>query len=229
MYDPSVGRWLSEDPSGLKPDVNPYRYVGNSPTNYTDPSGLSKKASGSVKPRNALQHAAGNGRVGYYVGVFSDYEDDWDTGGAMDLANGHAAIGFAQGFGGDCPPQVYGVYGFYPGDRIRDDNEKGFRVGRVYRVSQQDYLRMLGEALRWKKAPGKYDKTKRNCTTFVKEVGDEGGLLGGVDPISISTPKDWQDPSRVEMPTYVPGELGDFLEGDVQSDSYYYPDSFDDE
>lgn len=40
MYDPTIGRWLSQDPTGLEPDVNPYRYVGNSPTNATDPSGL---------------------------------------------------------------------------------------------------------------------------------------------------------------------------------------------
>jgi RHS repeat-associated protein len=39
-YKPSIERWLSEDPSGLVSDSNPYRYVGNSPTNYTDPSGL---------------------------------------------------------------------------------------------------------------------------------------------------------------------------------------------
>jgi RHS repeat-associated protein len=39
-YDPAVGRWASEDPSGLGPDTNPYRYVANSPVNYTDPSGL---------------------------------------------------------------------------------------------------------------------------------------------------------------------------------------------
>ena len=40
MYDPTTGRWLTEDPSGLGPDSNPYRYVGNDPTNATDPSGL---------------------------------------------------------------------------------------------------------------------------------------------------------------------------------------------
>jgi hypothetical protein len=31
---------MSQDPSGLGPDTNPYRYVGNSPTNFVDPSGL---------------------------------------------------------------------------------------------------------------------------------------------------------------------------------------------
>jgi RHS repeat-associated protein len=39
-YGPDVGRWLSEDPIGLDPDTNPYRYVGNGPTNATDPNGL---------------------------------------------------------------------------------------------------------------------------------------------------------------------------------------------
>jgi RHS repeat-associated protein len=40
-YDPSVGRWLSEDPIGFAAgDVNLYRYVGNSSTMRTDPNGL---------------------------------------------------------------------------------------------------------------------------------------------------------------------------------------------
>jgi RHS repeat-associated protein len=39
-YDPQVGRFISEDTIGFGGgDVNLYRYVGNSPTNYTDPSG----------------------------------------------------------------------------------------------------------------------------------------------------------------------------------------------
>lgn len=43
MYDPTIGRWLSEDPIGLAVDANPNRYVGNSPTNWVDPSGLVPK------------------------------------------------------------------------------------------------------------------------------------------------------------------------------------------
>jgi len=38
--DPTIGRWLSEDPSGLTVDADPYRYVRNDPTNLIDPSGL---------------------------------------------------------------------------------------------------------------------------------------------------------------------------------------------
>jgi RHS repeat-associated protein len=39
-YDPSAGRWLSEDPISFSAgDTNLQRYVGNSATNGTDPSG----------------------------------------------------------------------------------------------------------------------------------------------------------------------------------------------
>ncbi len=31
---------MQPDPSGLGPDTNPYRFVGNSPTNFIDPSGM---------------------------------------------------------------------------------------------------------------------------------------------------------------------------------------------
>ena len=39
-FDPAVGTFVSEDPLGFGAgDANVYRYVGNSPTNYSDPSG----------------------------------------------------------------------------------------------------------------------------------------------------------------------------------------------
>ena len=40
MYDPKVGRFLSEDPIGLSDGVNVYAYVHNDPMNATDPTGL---------------------------------------------------------------------------------------------------------------------------------------------------------------------------------------------
>ena len=41
MYDPTVGRFITLDPIGFDgADTNQYRYVGNSPTNATDPRGL---------------------------------------------------------------------------------------------------------------------------------------------------------------------------------------------
>jgi hypothetical protein len=43
MFDPSTARWMSEDPASFGAgDADLYRYVGNSPTNEMDPSGLAE-------------------------------------------------------------------------------------------------------------------------------------------------------------------------------------------
>lgn len=39
-YDPSLGRFISEDPIGLRGGINPYVYASNDPVNNLDPSGL---------------------------------------------------------------------------------------------------------------------------------------------------------------------------------------------
>jgi len=41
MFDPTIGRWLTQDPEAFDAgDANLYRYCGNDPTNFVDPSGL---------------------------------------------------------------------------------------------------------------------------------------------------------------------------------------------
>src|SRR5579871_3129156 len=41
MYDPSLGRWITEDPTGFEGgDNNLYGFVGENPVNGVDPSGL---------------------------------------------------------------------------------------------------------------------------------------------------------------------------------------------
>ena len=41
-YSPTLGRFISRDPIGIKDDVNLYSYTGNNPVNYTDRVGTIK-------------------------------------------------------------------------------------------------------------------------------------------------------------------------------------------
>ncbi len=87
-YDPTVGKWLSEDPSGFAGgDANLYRYVGNTPTVGTDPSGLQPPppASEPAVPAPAVpgatkipQGTAANGYNGLGTWEFSTEEKFYD-------------------------------------------------------------------------------------------------------------------------------------------------------
>jgi RHS repeat-associated protein len=77
-YDSSIGRFVSEDPIGFDGrDANLYRYVGNSPVNYIDPSG------------NGAAGAAIGGALGGVAGAL---------GGTLALPGG-GTIGGAAGLG----------------------------------------------------------------------------------------------------------------------------------
>jgi RHS repeat-associated protein len=54
-YDAAMQRWLNQDPTGLTFGPNPYAYVGNSPTNLSDPSGLcAAQVPAGMNPNAAL-------------------------------------------------------------------------------------------------------------------------------------------------------------------------------
>ncbi|HEX9285087.1 MAG TPA: RHS repeat-associated core domain-containing protein, partial [Nitrospirales bacterium] len=78
-YDPAVGRFISEDPLGLRAGINPYAYAGNDPVNGRDPSGLCGGGGGGEGPKAkaAARSAAGN------------------TGGTESCPNGQLDIGSA--------------------------------------------------------------------------------------------------------------------------------------
>jgi RHS repeat-associated protein len=62
-YDPTTGRFLTQDPTGFAAgDSNLYRYVNNDPTNETDPSGL--EASLALEP---LQAQSTNKFIDIYI------------------------------------------------------------------------------------------------------------------------------------------------------------------
>ncbi len=59
-YDPATGRFTVQDPLGLAADANPYRFAGNSPTDASDPTGLSGIGNYFAGLRDSLKEAANN-------------------------------------------------------------------------------------------------------------------------------------------------------------------------
>jgi RHS repeat-associated protein len=62
-YDPSIGRFLTPDPAGTIDSPNLYAYVLNDPINFTDPSGLCERVTGSRICRSPLT-ATDTGGIG---------------------------------------------------------------------------------------------------------------------------------------------------------------------
>ena len=61
-YNPQLQRWMTQDPSGLGPDSDPYRYCGNGPTYVMDPSGFDD----GINIDGSSTNGSGNGSsVGY--------------------------------------------------------------------------------------------------------------------------------------------------------------------
>jgi RHS repeat-associated protein len=60
-YDPATGRWTTQDPLGFASgDSNPYSYVSNGPTNWTDPTGLSPWIPSIPSASSVLGNLAGD-------------------------------------------------------------------------------------------------------------------------------------------------------------------------
>ena len=62
-YDPGQGRFVGQDPLGFAAgDTNLYRFVGNSPANYTDPTGMSAVTEEKVTQAKIVAPLAGSVR-----------------------------------------------------------------------------------------------------------------------------------------------------------------------
>jgi len=91
-YDPQTGRFLSEDPLLFEGnDTNFYRYVGNSPIGFYDPSGLQRLNSPRTGPPNSTawfpNPSTGDGTVRVYGPngeAVTDYDYGHDHTGAGD-------------------------------------------------------------------------------------------------------------------------------------------------
>ncbi len=58
-YDPATGRFLREDPGGFRGGINLYAYTMNSPTDWTDPTGLEMSPEECMRLLRDIQRRAG--------------------------------------------------------------------------------------------------------------------------------------------------------------------------
>jgi RHS repeat-associated protein len=80
-YDPTIQRFISQDPIGLEGGLNLYAYAGNDPINSSDPSGMREPA---ICEWDFNTHRCGSGGIGG--------GDSWWSPSALDLAMGGGGV-----------------------------------------------------------------------------------------------------------------------------------------
>ena len=85
VYDPAIGRFISEDPKRFAAGLNFYAYVGNNPINANDPSGL-----------ESLPAAAWGFGIGAATGAATSAITQWAQTGVVDFE----AVGWSTLTGG---------------------------------------------------------------------------------------------------------------------------------
>jgi len=127
-YDPTTGRFLSEDPIGFNGGGNFYAYVQNRPLNYGDPSGLCPpNACSDPKYAQARQFIKAN--LGYAQQIasqlkttaanllgLSGLESGWGTGFLISAGtNNYFSLTAGKAFGGTIGTYQHGnyTYGVY--------------------------------------------------------------------------------------------------------------------
>jgi RHS repeat-associated protein len=102
-YSPAIGRFISRDPAGLAGGINLYAYAGDSPTNFTDPTGT------------GLDSLEGPGDVCCYSGVGIPTSFQFDFGSPLSPIANQGGLDILQGRqtnGGEGDPDQF--IRFYP-------------------------------------------------------------------------------------------------------------------
>jgi len=191
-------------------DTNLSRYVGNAPTMYTDPSGLSKKGGAQQSPN--ICSIAPSLTPGYWL-VIGMHETVPFGGGS-----GHSWVGLIDATGKDPKIKSGGYYPESPPSpsyktvpgMIKDDSKTEGEYFYVLPITKAEYDELNAKLEDRKKNPGNYQLRNRNCTTFAVD------MLREVHPIKVNTDSRaiGVDPNVPIKDFYSPPKLHESLERD---------------
>lgn len=118
MYEPKLGRFIQQDPIGFNAgDTNLYRFVGNSPTNATDPSGTTSTAAFVSAVSNAVNSLPRPGPhfIQFYIQSQQASFPNLGNGVLQYFGVGGPANCYAYCIGAQGPFAAPGLVAYFPG------------------------------------------------------------------------------------------------------------------
>jgi RHS repeat-associated protein len=163
-YSPSLARFISQDPSGVRGGINLYEYAGDQPVNFEDATGLSPSdGSGSCRPCEAwLRERHVNQWVGW-LGIAHTFWETRDSRGSKVFSSG-----FPEG-----SPQELDMLHHVPGDDEATPIafDSGLDIENCPKVDN-----LLGAADAWPNGTVPYVYTGPNSNTFAHYLAYKGGF-----------------------------------------------------
>jgi RHS repeat-associated protein len=228
-YDPATGRWDSPDTGGFGGgDTNLYRYCGNRPATFVDPSGLSDCDSSHGEPNaNTIMRDLEKLQNGFWLVIPVNTNDRGFAGGI-----GHAWIALidtaswdpgswdpeerstvtARGFG---PKGSAGLNNTVPG-KITDQAKTQYESAVAIPITLLQYQQLLDAIKADETTPPRYNSASSNCAGWAAKMlgmilksvqvpADTRLAIGGLGPTpstiaSIIPTTNWGKHSKVFIP-----------------------------
>lgn len=196
-YDPSIGRFITEDPA--RDGLNWYVYANNNPVNYIDPLGLE-----ALLDKYINENYAGQANVAILIN--RPVANSRDVGAVKDgeLVNGHAFIRLDDGNGNvdyigfaANPSAELGIkemlFNVDVDSVFKDDSSYDWHVGKVFSLNNRQYELVSDYISYVKEKRPKYNTVRRNCVDFAISVIESAGIQVNTTNIKMHT---WKIPNN---------------------------------